>query len=270
VRSLVPGPETALALPPGYRWFATSGRAFAEAWPEDQPPPPPPLSGQPWLRLVGLKAPPDLGPPSAGQVPSLSSPAPSAVPDQGEDPSDATGAADSYSPSPVPPNPRAGGSGDLTLRPASGPRQIPLAIVTALADYFGLPLNRDSVTYQIDAVLQRQSQLNLINIGQVLDSLGLKVILTRLPIDRLGRTPLPAVLEQNGRFGLLDGIDTDGIARILEAEMGPLRLPVSDLATNEDGTLELLLLERKQDAKDRRFNWGWYLPYLREHRRELI
>ncbi|MFZ0408883.1 MAG: ABC transporter transmembrane domain-containing protein, partial [Cyanobium sp.] len=176
-----------------------------------------------------------------------------------------------YSPSPEPPNPRsAGQKAQLFLTPASGPRQIPLSIIKALADYYGLPFNRDSVTYQIDGILQRQSELNLINLGQILDSLGLQVMLSQIPLDRIGRVPLPVVLQCNGRFGLLDGIDPDGTARILEAEMGQLPLPLAELATGENGAIELLLLERKQDAKDRNFSWGWYLPYLREHRRELI
>jgi subfamily B ATP-binding cassette protein HlyB/CyaB len=145
-----------------------------------------------------------------------------------------------------------------------------LAIVKALADYFALPFNRDAVTYQVDAVLQRQERLNLINLGQILDGLGLQVLLSRIPLDRMGRVPLPVLLERNGRFGLLDGIEADGTAHILEAEMGLLELPLTELATAEDGQLELLLLERKQDAKDRRFSWGWYLPYLREHKREMV
>jgi len=179
--------------------------------------------------------------------------------------------ADEYSPSPETSNPRTHRpQGQLSLTPASGPRDIPLAIIRALADYFGLPLNRDAINDQIDAILQRQQQLNLINLGQILDGLGLKVLLSRIPLDRLTRVPLPVVLEQNGRFGLLDGIDSHGNAHILEAEMGPLVVPLSDLVSDEQGEVELLLLERKGDAKERRFSWGWYLPYLKGHRRALI
>ena len=37
VRSQVPGPETALGLPCGYRWFFSSGRPLAEPWPDPPP-----------------------------------------------------------------------------------------------------------------------------------------------------------------------------------------------------------------------------------------
>jgi len=261
LRSLMPGAETALDMPPGYQWFASSGRPLGEPWREssngrgiDAIP-----AGSPWLRLVGLKAPPEPEPIRSEEAVPSSSVTIEVLAD------------DEYSPSPEPPAPRPPGHRpQLSLKQATGPREIPLEICSALANYFGLPLNRDSITYQIDAVLQRQERLNLVNLGQILDGLGLKVLLSRVPNDRLARVPMPALIEQNGRFGLLDGIDPDGTARLLEAELGALQVPSTDLITHENGETELLLLERKGDAKDRRFSWAWYLPYLREHRRALI
>jgi len=260
VRSQVPGPETGLGLPSGYRWFFSSGRPLAEPWPNPAPPLAPLATGDPWLRLIGLTAPAEPEPPAS-------------APRAGSDTAVIAEVleADEYSPSPQTTNPRSlRPQGQLSLTPATGPRDIPLAIVRALADYFGLPLNRDAINDQIDAILQRQQQLNLINLGQILDGLGLKVLLSRIPLDRLTRVPLPVVLEQNGRFGLLDGIDSHGNAHILEAEMGPLVVPLTDLLSDDQGEVELLLLERKSDAKERRFSWGWYLPYLQGHRRALI
>lgn len=258
VRSLMPGPETSLALPPGYGWFASSGLPISTPWIDtaDQPDPLPPHAA--WLRLVGLAVPPQPIAPTASDRPI-----PVATTEVLAD--------DEYSPSPEsPPTRHPGKQSELRLDQASGPRAIPLALCKALVDYFGLPFNRDNITYQIDAVLQRQSQLNLVNLGQILDSLGMKVVLSRVPVDRLPRVPTPALLLQNGRFGLLDGIDPNGQVRLLEAELGPLQVPLHELITHEGDLTELLLLERKTDAKERRFSWAWYFPYLREHRRELV
>lgn len=258
VRSLMPGPETSLALPPGYGWFASSGLPISTPWIDtaDQPDPLPPHAA--WLRLVGLAVPPQPIAPTASDRPI-----PVATTEVLAD--------DEYSPSPEsPPTRHPGKQSELRLDQASGPRAIPLALCKALVDYFGLPFNRDNITYQIDAVLQRQSQLNLVNLGQILDSLGMKVLLSRVPVDRLPRVPTPALLLQNGRFGLLDGIDPNGQVRLLEAELGPLQVPLHELITHEGDLTELLLLERKTDAKERRFSWAWYFPYLREHRRELV
>jgi ATP-binding cassette subfamily B protein len=254
LRSLIPGRETNLDLPPGYRWFASSGYPCGEAWPEIAPQLGPLPLEAPWLRLVGFPQ------------PTATTPEPTAVVT-----TEVLGD-DEYSPSPEPPSPTAWGAGHqpLSLTAASGPRDIPLAICTALAMHFDLPYNRDALLQQIDAVLQRQTQLNLINLGQLLDSLGLRVLLSRVPVERLSRVPLPALLEQNNRFGLLEGIDANGTARILEAELGPLQLPCSELITHDNGETELLLLERKRDSKQSRFSWAWYLPYLQEHRRALI
>jgi subfamily B ATP-binding cassette protein HlyB/CyaB len=255
VRSLPPGAESNLALPPGYRWFASSGRPLAEPWtsqPDNSVPPQP--QGQTWLRLIGLTAPeevPDEGNHSAARVTAE------------------VLADDEYSASPEPPAPRAA-PGELRLQPASGPRAVAIALCSALADYFGLPLNRDSLNQQVDAILQRQDSINLVNLGQIMDTMGLKVMLSRVPTDRLARVPVPAALMQNGRIGLLDGVDADGQARLLEAELGALRVPFTDLSTHDGGITELLLFEKKDDAKNANFGWNWFKPYLKQHSRALI
>jgi ATP-binding cassette subfamily B protein len=262
VRSLGPGPETALGLPPGFEWIASSGLPLAERW-SDRPLEPLPDSA-PWLRLLGLPLAAPVG--GSGPAPEPLTIGTPAVPVLTE-----VLAADEYSPSPEPPSPRrAGRRGELSLPRASGPRAIPIALCQAIADYFGIPLNRDALADQVEAILQRQDSLNLVNLGQILDAAGLRVVLTRIPADRLARVPTPALLLQNGHFGLLDGVDPDGHARLLEAELGPLRVPAADLVTHEGGLTELLLLERKADAKEQRFDWSWYLPFLQEHRRALV
>lgn len=259
VRSLVPGPETSLALPGGFSWFVSSGDGFdlAEPWPIPAPKLQPLATPSPWLRLIGMPIPESTNPTVTSQQQASASVTAEVLGD------------DEYSPSPPPPQQRPH-PGELSLQPASGPRDVPLAICVALADYFGLPINRDGLRHQIEAILERQPSLNLINLGQLLDGLGLKVVLSKVPIDRLARVPVPALLEQAGRFGLLDGVDLDGQARLLEAEYGTLKLPISELVQGADGLCEILLLERKADAKERRFSWAWYGPYLREHKRELI
>jgi subfamily B ATP-binding cassette protein HlyB/CyaB len=269
LRSLPPGPETALALPSGYCWYASSGERFAEAW-IDRPLEPLPASAA-WLRLVGLPDPAsaagfwsDLDAQEAVLELGDGAPPAEAGPNARLSPGE-------YSLSPEPAPPRAEGrGGPLTLTRASGPRDIPIAVCRALADYFGVPINTDALRDQVAAILQRQPELNLVNLGQILDSLGLHVMLSRVPADRLQRVPTPALLMQNGHIGLLDGVDADGQARLLEAELGPLRVPCRDLATLDGGLVELLLLERKGDAKQQTFNWSWYRPFLAKHKRALV
>ncbi|SBO44340.1 peptidase domain-containing ABC transporter [Cyanobium sp. NIES-981] len=268
VRSLPPGPETSLNLPEGYRWFCSSGRPLGEGWPASPPPLKPRPAGSPWLRLIGLQAPPE--PPGPESEPSAtrgsaststSTEVPLATTELLGD--------DEYSPSPTEPAPRVQ-PGELHLRQASGARAIAVALCTALADYFGLPLNRDSLLQQVDGILQSQAAINLVNLGQIMDTLGLRVVLARVPTDRLARVPTPAALMQGGRIGLLDGVDPDGHARLLEAELGALRVPCSELATHEGGLTELLTFEKKDDAKRQNFGWSWFRPYLLEHRREVV
>jgi subfamily B ATP-binding cassette protein HlyB/CyaB len=158
----------------------------------------------------------------------------------------------------------------LELRPAAGPHDIPLALCQALARWFGVPFNRDALNDQIEATLSRQPQLNLVNLGQMLSGMSLSVALSEVPASQLQRVPTPAVLEHQGRLALLDGVDPDGQVRLLEPELGPVRLPLRDLFSDGANSLELLLLRRRPDSKESRFSWAWFGPYLQEHRRELI
>jgi len=140
----------------------------------------------------------------------------------------------------------------------------------ALANHFNVPINRDALGNRVDALLRQQPRLNLVNLGQLLDALGLRVMLTELPSDRLARVAPPALLAQNGHFALLEGVDPDGRLRLLEPELGPIRVAAAELGEARSGLVPLLLLQRKQDAKEQRFNWGWYGPFLKEHQRALL
>ncbi|MFM7676487.1 MAG: peptidase domain-containing ABC transporter [Synechococcus sp.] len=253
-----PWPSEALASSE-QQWFCASGAPFAseagEAETERDP--------SRWLRLIGLPSPATQQLPT-GALTRFASTSSELVPLQpGE-----------YSLAPPPDAERASsgslGGGPLRLRRASGPRDIPLAICEALARYFGVPLNRDALIDQIEGILQRQGQCNLVNLGQLAHSLGLQVMLTEIPLTQLRRVPTPALVIQNGQIGLLDGVDANGDVRLLEAEIGALTIPPEQLVPTGSDRIEVLLFQRKPDSKDSRFSWGWYLPYLREHHRELI
>ncbi len=272
VRSLPPGPEAPLGLAAELSWFISSGGPRGQAWRADAPAQPP-RPGAAWLRLVGL---PSLQagvapPPAADPSPSLQVGSGAVATTAPAGPL-AAASTSSYALSPPAPQPssEAHGEAELRLQRATGPRDGPIAICLALASYFGIPVNRDALLDQVQAVLERQGGLNLINLGQILDALGLKVVLTKLPADRLRRAATPAVLHAQGHFAILEGVEENGQLRLLEPELGPLLLPPAQLAAAGDDQVELLLLQRKPDAKERNFSWSWFLPFLREHRRQLV
>ena len=283
LRSLPPGQDLPLHLPGDLRWYVSSGGSLAQPW-QQQGVVQAPRPGAAWLRLVGLPRDPEQ---CIDASTGLGSETPSLVIGADdisiEGPLSSTSAAESleitpqritdpdYALSPAEPAPRTQGRGELRLPRASGPRDIPIALVTALARYFGLPVNRDALRDQVQVVLERQGQLNLGNLGQILDSLGLRVVLSEIPCNRLARAITPAVLFRDGHFALLDGVDEDGNLRLLEPELGPLQLPPEQLAQgDESGLVKVLLVQRKPDAKEERFGWSWYAPFLQEHYRPLV
>lgn len=160
--------------------------------------------------------------------------------------------------------------GRLELPRASGRREIPMAICQAITNHFELPYWRDNVRDEVDALLQKQERLNLLNIGQLLSNLDLSVNLAQIPIGQLERIPTPAVLQHQDALVILDGVDPDDCLRLLDPELGPLRVPAMELIPDDSDRLNLLLLRRRPDSKKRSFSWNWYAPFLRPHRRELI
>ena len=103
-----------------------------------------------------------------------------------------------------------------------------MAICWAMAMHFGVPFLRDNVRDEVEAMLQRHSRLNLLNIGQLLSNLDLSVSLAEIPARQLDRIPTPAVLEHQGNVAVLEGVEPDGRLRLLEPELG-LRVPLNDL-----------------------------------------
>jgi subfamily B ATP-binding cassette protein HlyB/CyaB len=252
-------------LEDGRAWWCSSGGELAAPWSAAAPPATAGSvaeGGVPWLRLVGLGSPPPLIPPEPGS--RAAGPAPTAAAPY----SLAPPAPVSPPPVSLPPEPPT----RLRLPRASGPRDVPMALAVSLSRFFAVPLNRDGLRDLIDGVLQQQPRFNLVNAGQLIDSLGLRVVLSRIPRDRLARVPVPAVLLQHGQLVLLDGVDPDGRVRLLEPELGPLRLPPSELQGCDDAPerIELLLVQRHPASKSIRFSWSWFLPYLRPHLRGLV
>ena len=258
VRSLPAGHAGALDLSSDRRWFVSSGGLLGQPWPLDALPQSP-AAGEPWLRLLGL-------PPAIAASSNAAPPRVTADPQErlriGQPPHRPPHP-DLPVQTPIPP-------GALVLRPASSARAIPIELCVALANHFNVPINRDALGNRVDALLRQQPRLNLVNLGQLLDALGLRVMLTELPSDRLARVAPPALLAQNGHFALLEGVDPDGRLRLLEPELGPIRVAAVELGKARSGLVPLLLLQRKQDAKEQRFNWGWYVPFLKEHQRALL
>jgi subfamily B ATP-binding cassette protein HlyB/CyaB len=249
-------------LADGRSWWVSSGGPLAAPWRGPALPAPSDASagGVPWLRLIGLVRPEPL--PHPALAPSVA-PQPDLEPERSSP----------YSLAPPPPfGTGAEAPPRIRLPRASGPRDVPLAVALSLSRFFSVPLNREGLRDFIDGVLQQQPRFNLVNAGQLIDHLGLRVVLSRLPRDRLARVPVPAVLLQHGQLVLLDGVDGDGCVRLLEPELGPLRLPPSELQGCEDAPdlIELLLVQRHPASKTTNFSWAWFLPYLRPHGRGLV
>ena len=94
--------------------------------------------------------------------------------------------------------------------------------------------------------------------------------MAEIPLAQLGRVPTPAVLEHQGHFAVLEGVEPDGRLRLLEPELGPMLAPATALLPPDAERLTLSAGPPSPRQQERRFSWGWYGPYLAPHRDELI
>ena len=53
---------------------------------------------------------------------------------------------------------------------------------------------------------------------------------------------MPSVLEQHEQLVLLDGVDENGLLRILDPELGPLHVPLAEMQVDECGSFPPELL----------------------------
>jgi subfamily B ATP-binding cassette protein HlyB/CyaB len=102
--------------------------------------------------------------------------------------------------------------------------------------------------------------------------LGLKARRVRLQSERLGKTPLPALmLDRNHQHFILASISNDGNALIQEGKgTGPHVISQVEIMSRSDG-LALLFASRASLTGDlMRFDFSWFIPALVKYRRFLL
>jgi len=163
--------------------------------------------------------------------------------------------------------------GSFPQHNGNGPVDEPLACLRMLARHFDLPFRRDVLRRVLSDQLQRSGEacLGLQPLAAVADLLGLRCtplqpdaaqLLERLPLPAL--TVLdshPLLIWQQRGTQLLLGDPLRGQRWIAAEEL---------LRQVEGHALQLLCIERSQNAPKARFGLSWFLPAIRQHRTALL
>ncbi len=166
-----------------------------------------------------------------------------------------------------------------------GPVEAAVASFHMLAQHHSLPFRRDMVRKVILTQQQRTGSISLQFCGAVAELMGLQAQLVTVPLEAIGRLPLPALIryadgpvvlyEANTKQAVLGvpemGIVKRAIADLLPPEAQDDRPPGTDTDPNAgEGTIAALLLQPTRDTPQQTFGLSWFLPSLYKYRRILV
>jgi subfamily B ATP-binding cassette protein HlyB/CyaB len=137
-----------------------------------------------------------------------------------------------------------------------------------LLAYQGVAVSEDQLCHQFGL-----SAENLMSAEQMVlqaRAMGMKARIVTPKLERLGKSPLPAIVGQSDGSFLIIGQTKDGnvlVQRPLDGR--PVILPIAEFAASWDG--RLILIARRAAAGDlnRKFDLAWFLPAIHRYRHVL-
>jgi ATP-binding cassette, subfamily B, bacterial HlyB/CyaB len=144
-----------------------------------------------------------------------------------------------------------------------------LACLLVIAKFHGVPADAGQLRHQYASTGGSLSEIELMGAAK---SLGLKVRSVQIPKDRLGVTPLPALmLDRDARHFILARVSSDGSALIQEGSGEPPAIVSDAQVCERSGGHCLLFASRASLSGDlMRFDFSWFIPAIVKYRRFLL
>ena len=140
-----------------------------------------------------------------------------------------------------------------------------LLCLVQLARFHGLPADPDQLRHARGSPHGRFTAEDIVRAAR---ALGLKARALRSELQRLGKTPLPAIVRHtDGHYLVLAGIKDDKVLIHDPLEKRPLTLPRELFERGWDG--ELILLTRRASLSNlrQRFDFSWFIPAIVQYRK---
>ncbi len=159
----------------------------------------------------------------------------------------------------------------LTER-GEGPLESAMVCLNRLAGRYHFPFPRDTVQQVLLDCQTRLGGISLLQLGQLLESLGLEVRPLRSPANRLHRLEPPALLQLENRFLLIEAAGPRGLIAV-DPTSGLMQFELKDLARLWPDGLELMLVRPAESAADdeqvTRFDLAWFWSVMQPYRLQL-
>ncbi|MBC1262257.1 ATP-binding cassette domain-containing protein [Synechococcus sp. BSF8S] len=156
----------------------------------------------------------------------------------------------------------------MRLVRGQGPLEECRACFQMLSALLKLPYRRDSIEKNLRDSMRRGQTPNLQTVGQLAAGMGLHVAGVRLPTAAFSRLQTPSMLAWGSGFALVVASNEKGMTLASPSD-GMVRLGPAQIKERWPEGIDLLLLERKADSAEERFNLGWFLPVISRYRGAL-
>ena len=144
-----------------------------------------------------------------------------------------------------------------------------LDLLKALADLLNIPFRRDSILRVLKDSYSQNQNPGIEMIGKLAASLGLHAVGAKIPPIHLNRIQTPALIKLKNSFSLIKESDEKSIT-ILGENNNFIKLDNRAIQENFTEDVEVVLLEKSNLTKNKKFGPAWFLPVLKKYKKVLI
>lgn len=154
-----------------------------------------------------------------------------------------------------------------------GPLESAMVCLKRLAGRYGFPFPRDTVRQVLLDCDSRLGGINVLYLGQLLESLGLEVRPLRSPARLVHRLEPPALVQLDGRFLLVEEAGPRGLV-VADPERGLVSLDRQQLERLWPQGLDLMLVRPApasgDDERVNQFDLGWFWAAIQPYRGQML
>ncbi len=144
-----------------------------------------------------------------------------------------------------------------------------LDLFKILADLLNIPFRRDSILRVLKDSYSQNKNPGIEMIGKLASSLGLHAVGAKIPPIHLNRIQTPALIKFKNHFYLIKETDEKSIT-ISSENNNFIKLKNLEIKEKFQDDIEVVLIEKSNLTKTKRFGPGWFMPVLRKYKKVLL
>ena len=144
-----------------------------------------------------------------------------------------------------------------------------LATIRMVARAYGTPCPVDVIEKVLEAASERNEQIPIHTIGQLIEGMGLQTQIGSVQIKQLNRLELPVILYSKGHFVLITEVEGNKIL-VADPEKGWNNYTLDEIHENWGENVEVVLIKRLEDTPEKKFGWSWFIPVVKRFQWPLV